>query len=120
ERQPDTFSPNVLLRPAVESALLPTLAYVAGPGELAYFAPIGRLFRAHGIEPALGFPRHSVTRVGPTVRRLLDRHGPGPASVRPRRTTSPRARPRPGRTDAPASMRASAASARHPGRSTAR
>lgn len=82
ERQPDTFSPNVLLRPVVESALLPTLAYVAGPGELAYFAQIGCLFRAHGIEPPLVFPRHSVTLVGPTVRRLLDRQGLEPASFR--------------------------------------
>ncbi len=72
---PEAFSPNVLLRPVVESALLPTLAYVAGPGELAYFAQIGCLFRAHGIEPPLVFPRHSVTLVSPTVRRLLDRHG---------------------------------------------
>lgn len=72
---PDAFSPNVLLRPVVESAVLPTLAYVAGPGELAYFAQIGCLFRAHGIEPPVVFPRHSVTLVTPTVRRLLDRHG---------------------------------------------
>jgi len=82
KEQPDSFSPNVLLRPVVESALLPTLAYVAGPGELAYFAQIGCLFRAHGIEPPVVFPRHSVTLVGPTVRRLLDRQGLDVASFR--------------------------------------
>lgn len=36
ESQPTRFSANVLLRPVVESALLPTVAYVAGPGELRY------------------------------------------------------------------------------------
>src|SRR5690606_29407152 len=82
EEEPEAFSPNVLLRPVVESALLPTLAYVAGPGELAYFAQIGCLFRAHGIQPPLVFPRHSVTLVGPTVRRLLDRQGLAVASFR--------------------------------------
>mgnify|MGYP001817202765 FL=1 len=35
---PGVLSPNVLLRPVVESALFPTLRYVAGPGELAYYA----------------------------------------------------------------------------------
>lgn len=82
EQQPEAFSPNVLLRPVVESALLPTLAYVAGPGELAYFAQIGCLFRAHGIEPPVVFPRHSLTLVGPTVRRLLERQGLEVASFR--------------------------------------
>ena len=69
-------------RAVLESAVLPTLAYVAGPGELAYFAQIGCLFRAHGIQPPVVFPRHSVTLVGPTERRLLERQGLEVASLR--------------------------------------
>lgn len=73
ESEPDRFSPNVLLRPVVESALLPTIAYVGGPAEVAYFAQIGCLFRAHGILPPVVVPRHAVTIVDPVVKRLLDR-----------------------------------------------
>lgn len=70
---PESYSPNVLLRPVIESALFPTLAYVAGPGELSYFAQIGCLFTAHDILPPIIVPRPSVTLVEPVVRRLLER-----------------------------------------------
>jgi bacillithiol synthase len=75
ESEPERFSPNVLLRPVVETAVLPTLAYVAGPGELRYFAQIGCLFEAHGLLPPVVVPRPGVTLVEPRVRRLLDRLG---------------------------------------------
>lgn len=79
EGEPWSFSPNVLFRPVVESALLPTVAYVGGPGEVAYFAQIGCLFEAHGIEPPLVVPRASLTMVEPAVRRILDKFGLEPA-----------------------------------------
>jgi bacillithiol synthase len=73
--EPDRFSPNVLLRPVVESAVFPTLAYVAGPGELRYFGQIGCLFEAHGILPPVVVPRSSMTLIEPGIRRLLTRLG---------------------------------------------
>lgn len=60
---PSAFSPNVFLRPVVESAVFPTLAYVGGPAETAYFAQIGPLFRAYGIRPPVAYPRLSVRLV---------------------------------------------------------
>jgi len=75
EREPWRFSPNVLLRPVVESALLPTLAYVGGPAELSYFAQIGPLFKAHGIRPPVAHPRASVVLVEAKVRKVLDKYG---------------------------------------------
>ena len=71
ESEPDRFSPNVLLRPVVESAVFPTLAYVAGPGEVSYFAQIGCLFRAHGILPPVVVPRPSVTLIDDKLERTL-------------------------------------------------
>jgi bacillithiol biosynthesis cysteine-adding enzyme BshC len=82
EREPGNFSPNVLLRPVVESSLFPTVAYVGGPAETSYFAQIGCLFLAHGILPPLASPRHSVTLVDPKAAALLERNGLDPRSVR--------------------------------------
>lgn len=72
---PSRFSPNVFLRPIVESALLPTLAYVGGPAEVSYFAQIGCLFRAHGVEPPVVFPRFRFTLVEGRVRRVAEKFG---------------------------------------------
>jgi len=73
ERVPTAFSANVLLRPVVESHLFPTLAYVGGPSEVAYFAQIGCLFRAHGVPMPLVLPRHSVQIVEAKVRKVLEK-----------------------------------------------
>jgi len=74
-REPVRFSPNVLLRPVVESAVFPTIAYVGGPSEIAYFAQIGCLFLAHGIEPPIAVPRVSATLIEGKVRKVLDKFG---------------------------------------------
>jgi len=75
ERDRDGFSANVLLRPVLESHVFPTLAYVAGPGELRYLAQTGCLFEAHGVGMPLVFPRFSVTLVETKVRKVLEKLG---------------------------------------------
>jgi bacillithiol synthase len=67
------LTPNVLLRPIVEREILPTVAYVAGPGELAYFAQVGAASEALGLVPALAVPRWSCTLIEPHVAELLHR-----------------------------------------------
>ncbi|MBI4540389.1 MAG: bacillithiol biosynthesis cysteine-adding enzyme BshC [Gemmatimonadetes bacterium] len=71
--EPSRFSPNVLLRPVVESTVFPVLAYVAGPAELSYYAQIGCLFDAHAIQMPLIFPRFSVLLVEAKTRKVLDK-----------------------------------------------
>lgn len=73
EREPGRFSPNVLLRPVVESSVFPTVAYVAGPGETSYFAQLTALFSAFGIEPPLVYPRASLLLLETPMRRLLEK-----------------------------------------------
>lgn len=73
DKTPEVYSPNVLLRPVIESSVLPTLAYVGGPGELAYFAQVGALFEAFGRMPPVAMPRYSGLVIEPAVERSLDR-----------------------------------------------
>ena len=73
EEAPDTVSPNVLLRPVVEAATLPTVAYVAGPGEAAYWAQLEPLFEAHGVAMPAVVPRLSVTVLERKVAKVLDK-----------------------------------------------
>ena len=71
EADPSTLSPNVLLRSVAENAVFPAIAYVGGPGEIAYYAQIRGLFEAHGIRMPVVHPRHSVTAVEPKIQKVL-------------------------------------------------
>ncbi len=57
DRDPLSFSTSALLRPIVEDALLPTAAYLGGPGELAYYAEVAPLYPLFGLAPPLVAPR---------------------------------------------------------------
>jgi len=71
--EPERLSPNVLLRPVVESALLPTAAYLAGPGELRYLALTTPVYERMRIHRQLALPRWSGILVEPRVDRVLQK-----------------------------------------------
>lgn len=50
---PESFSPNVLLRPLYQQSILPNLAYVCGPAELAYWHQLNPAFLQAGIPAPL-------------------------------------------------------------------
>jgi uncharacterized protein YllA (UPF0747 family) len=79
------LSPNVLLRPVAEAAILPTVAYVAGPGELAYFAQVSAVAQVLDRPVPVAVPRwtgrvverrhdEQLTGLGATVDDLRDPH----------------------------------------------
>lgn len=70
---PRTFSTSALLRPIIQDTLLPTVAYIGGPGELAYFAQLGPLYGAFELSPPLVIQRASFRIVDDRARKLLAR-----------------------------------------------
>jgi bacillithiol biosynthesis cysteine-adding enzyme BshC len=72
--QPQSFSPNVLLRPLVQDTLFPTICYVAGPNELAYLGQLKPVYAAAGIPMPLIQPRATATVVDAPALRFLSRY----------------------------------------------
>lgn len=81
DADPTVLSPNVFLRPVVESTAFPTLAYVAGPGEMAYFAQLADYFASHGIRMPVIHPRFGATVIESKIRKVLDKFGLDPAAL---------------------------------------
>jgi bacillithiol biosynthesis cysteine-adding enzyme BshC len=75
DREPTRLSPNVLLRPVIESALLPTVAYLGGPGELRYLALTPAVYGRLEVEAQWPLPRWSGVLVEPRVDRVLEKFG---------------------------------------------
>jgi len=71
---PQEFSPNVLLRPLVQDTLFPTVAYVGGPGETAYFAQMKEIYAAHGVPMPLVAPRPTMTLLDANALKFLSRY----------------------------------------------
>jgi bacillithiol synthase len=73
-QRPQTFSPNVLLRPVVQDTLFPTACYVAGPNELAYLAQLRGVYEAFGLPMPLMHPRATATLLDAAGARFLTRY----------------------------------------------
>src|SRR5690606_16063195 len=69
------LSPGVLLRPLWQDAIFPTAGFVVGPGELAYLAVVGSLYRLLGVPRPAFVPRAPLTLVEPSLKKPLDRFG---------------------------------------------
>ena len=75
KESPELFAPNVLLRPVYQDALLPTAAYVAGPGEIAYFGQMKGVYENFDLPMPVIFPRKSVTLLEDHIGRILGEFG---------------------------------------------
>ena len=72
---PERFSPNVLLRPLVQDTLFPTIAYVGGPSEVAYFAQLKDVYAHFDLPMPLIVPRATATFVDGAGLRFLQQSG---------------------------------------------
>lgn len=71
---PELLSPNVALRPLCQDTLLPTLAYVAGPSEVAYFAQLKSVYQYFDLVMPVIYPRISATMVEMKAERTIEKY----------------------------------------------
>ncbi|MCD8500633.1 MAG: bacillithiol biosynthesis cysteine-adding enzyme BshC [Bacillaceae bacterium] len=71
EREPEKFSNNVVTRPLMQEFLFPVLAFVAGPGEIAYWATLKKTFHLFGFKVPPVVPRFSMTFIDAKIDKYL-------------------------------------------------
>ncbi len=71
---PERFSPNVLLRPIVQDTILPTVGYVAGPSEVAYFAQLQPAYDHFQVPMPVITPRSSITIIERKIEKLFGKY----------------------------------------------
>lgn len=75
ENNPELLSPNVVLRPVAQDVLLPIMAYVAGPGEISYYALYREIYPVFGQRMPIIFPRANITIVERGIAKNMEKYG---------------------------------------------
>ncbi len=70
---PELLSPNVVLRPIAQDTLLPTVAYIAGPSEIAYHAQLRPVYDHFGTVRPIIYPRASASIIDERVKRTAEK-----------------------------------------------
>ncbi len=71
---PESLSPNVALRPICQDTILPTIAYIGGPSEIAYFAQLKPVYNYFNLIMPVIYPRASVTMIDEKLERILEKY----------------------------------------------
>ncbi len=75
EQSPEMLSNNVVTRPLMQEMVFPVLAFVGGPGEIAYWSLFKKAFEILGMEMPVIMPRLGMTLVNRKVQLLLEKYG---------------------------------------------
>ena len=75
ENEPSRYSAGVMLRPVAQDYLFPTICYVGGSAEIAYFAQNSEVYRILERPVTPIFHRQSFTIVEPKHSRTLQKYG---------------------------------------------
>ncbi|ATH91317.1 hypothetical protein ACH95_19720 [Bacillus glycinifermentans] len=73
--QPEAFSNNVVTRPLMQEFLLPTLAFIAGPGEINYWGELKSAFQVMGFKMPPVVPRLNITFLERHIEKKLAERG---------------------------------------------
>ncbi|WP_416043111.1 bacillithiol biosynthesis cysteine-adding enzyme BshC [Bacillus halotolerans] len=71
EEHPERFSNNVVTRPLMQEFLIPTLAFIAGPGEINYWGELKQAFAVMGFTMPPVMPRLNITIVERHIEKKL-------------------------------------------------
>ena len=75
KNNPELLSPNVVLRPIAQDVLLPILAYVAGPGEISYYALYREVYPLFGQRMPVIYPRVNITLIERGAAKYMAKYG---------------------------------------------
>jgi bacillithiol synthase len=75
ENYPERFSPNVVLRPVYQELILPNLAYIGGPAEVAYWLQLQQVFEAHQVPFPVIMQRNSYLLLGKSTKEKIEKMG---------------------------------------------
>ena len=75
ETSPESFSPNVILRPVYQELVLPNLAFVGGAGELSYWLELKPVFEYHKVNYPMLVMRTSVTVINNSIEKKITKLG---------------------------------------------
>jgi len=78
---PERFSPNVVTRPLYQQKILPNLAYVGGPGEIAYWLEYKQMFDHYKIPFPVLVPRNFVMLIEPPIADKMKKLGLAPDDI---------------------------------------
>lgn len=73
EKEPEKFSPNVILRPLYQEMILPNIAYVGGPAEVIYWLQLKDVFEHYKTPFPILMPRNFAMVVENTVERKFEK-----------------------------------------------
>jgi bacillithiol biosynthesis cysteine-adding enzyme BshC len=75
EEHPEKLSPNVVLRPVYQQHILPNIAYVGGPGEIAYWLEYKSMFEALNVQMPVLFLRSFISIIDKKTKSRIDKTG---------------------------------------------
>ncbi len=76
-KSPERFSPNVIMRPLYQEAILPNLAYIGGGGEIAYWLERKEQFKTFGASFPMLLRRDSVLWIDNGTWKKMEKSGLG-------------------------------------------
>ncbi len=70
---PEKFSPNVILRPLYQETILPNLAYIGGPAEIAYWLQLKGIFDHYETRFPVLMPRDFAMLINKSLQKKIEK-----------------------------------------------